>query len=368
MARIAFVSDVVYPWVKGGMEAIHYLEMKELAKNNDVYCFCMQFEGMKEKFFKDGIHYVTAGKASLKELYTEKGTRSVALARRFASALPEALGLYRFDLVYANFFPYLHLKAVKAYCRANSSRLALGVAEVWDLKRWKDYLGRVKGIAAYHYARNALKGADAYIAISSSTAKDLANAGIPKGKITVLAPVIDLKTMPKPAKKQPVVIYAGRLIKEKRLDLWIDVVAKAYNLNTEIKGLIVGSGPEEAAVKKMVKHYPFIKMRKPYSSKTQLYSAIGRSMAMLNMSEREGLSVIAIESAALGTAPVLPDCTPIPDEVKELSIVESAEDIPKAIADIMSGRIKYKVERKKLERFDVGMADPAFQKILDKQA
>ena len=47
---------------------------------------------MKKEFFKDGIHYVNAGKASLKELYTKKGMRSIALARRFASALPEALG------------------------------------------------------------------------------------------------------------------------------------------------------------------------------------------------------------------------------------------------------------------------------------
>ena len=36
MARIAFVSDVVYPWTKGGMEAIYYLEMAELAKNNEI--------------------------------------------------------------------------------------------------------------------------------------------------------------------------------------------------------------------------------------------------------------------------------------------------------------------------------------------
>ena len=364
MARIAFVSDVAYPWTKGGMEAIHYLEMKELARNNEVYCFCMRFGGMKKEFFKDGVHYVTAGKASSAELYTEKGTRSIALARRFASALPNALKPYRFDLVYANSFPYLHLKAVKAYCRANSSRLALDVAEVWDLKRWKDYLGRVKGIAAYHYAKNALKGADAYVANSSSTAKDLANAGIPKGKITVLSPVIDLKTMPKPAKRQPVVIYAGRLMKEKRLDLWIDAVAKAHKLNAEIKGLIVGSGPEEAAVKKMIKPYSFIKMKKPYSSKAQLYSTIGKSIAMLNMSEREGLSVITIESAALGTTPVLPDYTPIPDEVKELSIVRNVEDIPNAIADIASGRIKYRVKRKRLERFEVKRISDAFERFL----
>ena len=105
-------------------------------------------------------------------------------------------------------------------------------------------------------------------------------------------------------------------------------------------------------------------MRKPYPSKAQLYSAIGKSIAMLNMSEREGLSVIAIESAALGTAPVLPDYTPIPDEVKELSIVRDADSIPGAIADIASDRIKYKVERKKLERFDVRRIDNAFKRLL----
>ena len=145
-------------------------------------------------------------------------------------------------------------------------------------------------------------------------------------------------------------------------------MAKAHKLNAEIKGLIVGSGREEATIKKMIKHYPFIKMRKPYPNKMQLYGAIGKSMAMLNMSEREGLSVITVESTALGTAPVLPGYTPIPKEVKELSIVRDVEDIPKAIAGIASGRIKYKVERKKLERFDVGMADSAFQKILYEQA
>ena len=57
------------------------------------------------------------------------------------------------------------------------------------------------------------------------------------------------------------------------------MVAKAHKLNAEIKGVVVGSGPEEAAVKKMIKPYSFIKMKKPYSSKAQLYSTIGKSMA-----------------------------------------------------------------------------------------
>ena len=57
-------------------------------------------------------------------------------------------------------------------------------------------------------------------------------------------------------------------------------------------------GTEETDIKKMINRYPFIKMRKPYSSKARLYNAMGKSIAMLNMSEREGLSVITREGAA----------------------------------------------------------------------
>ena len=63
-------------------------------------------------------------------------------------------------------------------------------------------------------------------------------------------------------------------------------------------------------------------------------------------------------------ASVLPGYTPIPDEVKELSIVKDVEDIPKTIAEIASGRIKYKVAMEKLERFDVKRVNDTFESLL----
>ncbi len=39
----------------------------------------------------------------------------------------------------------------------------------------------------------------------------------------------------KQLRKLPVVAYAGRLIKEKRLDLWVGSVAKAHALDNRIK-------------------------------------------------------------------------------------------------------------------------------------
>ncbi len=367
MARIAFVLDVVYPWVKGGVEITFRLLMSEMAKENEVYCFCLQFEGMKKEFVRGGVHYITVAKASSAELYAKDGTRSIGLARRFAMALPKAIEPYRFDIVYTGSFPYMHLGVLKSYHKKHRCKLIFDVSEVWDAKYWKDYLGLVKGSAAYHYAKKALIGADAYVATSSTASAALVRIGVPNERIIVFTPVIDPRIF-KPAsrpKRQNTVIYSGRLIKEKRLDLWIDAVAKAHKLNTKIKGLIVGSGPEETVIKKMTNRYPFIKMRKPYSSKTQLYNALGKSMAMLNMSEREGLSVITIESAALGTAPLLPSYTPIPEEVKELSIVRDVEDIPNTIADIASGRIKYRADMKKLERFDVKRTNVVFERLLE---
>ena len=61
---------------------------------------------------------------------------------------------------------------------------------------------------------------------------------------------------------------------------------------------------------------------------------------------------------------MLPDYTPIPDEVKELSIVKDVEDIANTIADMVSGSIKYKADKQKLEKFDVKGVDDAFESML----
>ncbi len=367
MKKIAFISDVAYPWLKGGIESIEYSEMKELSKNNKVYCFCMQFDKMKKEFDKDNIHYITVTKASMKELYTSNGSRSMKLAMKFARSLPKVLKNYDFDFIYANTFPYLHLKSVKSYCKSHNCILALDVVEVWSLQQWKDYIGTLKGTAAYHYAINAMRSADYYIANSSATASNLISIGMEKKKIRVLSPVISSEMKLKPLKKDTTVAYAGRLIKEKRLDLWIDAVSKAHLLNPKINGIIIGNGPEEKHIRNLISSYHFIKMVKPYPSKLQLYNAIRKSMCLLNMSEREGLSVITIESAALGTPPLLPDNTPIPKEVKDLSIVKNIDAIPEAIADLASGKIKYKIDKKKLKRFYIDTINPLFKEIMAKR-
>lgn len=369
MAKIGFVSDVVHPWITGGVELTQHKEMSELSKRHTVYSFSLRFPGMAESFTESGIHYIGVAPARASEIY-RNGTRSIRLAGRFARHLPLYLRRYDLDLIYANSFPYLHLGYVKRYCRSHSCRLVLDVAEVWTLREWSYYLGYIRGYAAYLYMRAALRGADVYVANSSTTARRLIDiAGVPKRKIRVFSPVIDINNLKKyrNERKSSTVIYAGRLIREKHAIEWCDAVAAAYSLDPKINGLIIGNGPERASISTHIKRnrYSFIKMVPLIKDRVKLYRRISKSSVLLNMSEREGLSAISLESLALGTPVVLPDYTPIPNEVRRMCVVATPDKIPSVLAKIATSKGKSRFMNKvSLSRFDVKRTNAFFESLI----
>ena len=371
--RIAFVSDVVYPYVKGGVEAIESQEMRALAKRHDVCCFSMRFEGMKRSFTSHGVHHIGVAPASVSALY-EKGRRSVALARSFANGLKKELEGKRFDLVQANAFPFLHLGTVKTYCRATGCRLVIDVAEVWDMRRWVGYLGPVRGRAAYYFMRRALKGADHYMVNSSATKRDLERIGIAPGRISVFSPVLDGRLLRDPQRRSSAkrrgVIFAGRLIPEKRLGMWLDALAAARRDMPSMAGTIIGEGPEGRNIAERIKGlglsgsvrmFPFTK------TKAELYRRIAGSGLFLQTSSREGLSAIVLESLALGTPVLLPSDTPIPYEVKRMCVVARPSKLPERMVIMLKGSSeKPFLLRKELERFSTA-AIPKFYASLFKK-
>ncbi len=363
--RIAFVSDVVFPYTLGGMEATEYQYAKALAKEHEVYFFSLQFEGMEKEFMKDGIHYIGVAKARKAELYNSKGQRSIRLAMLFAKSLIPAMRNYEFDVVIANSFPILHLNALKHSIKCP---LVLDVAEVWSLEQWRSYLGFAKGLIAYLYAMHAIKGADFYIANSSTTKALLEKAGIEPSKIGVFSPIV-LMVKQFHEKKKPVVAYAGRLIPEKRLDKWIDAVEAAHKLYPKAKGLIIGSGPLLKELKKRIANEKasYIRIIKPVP-REKLYEVLASSSILLNMSEREGLSATSIESIAVGTPVVLPAYTPIPEEVKKMCNVVAEEKIPGMLAEILKSKDKQKYikHKEQLKLFSIGLIPEFFGSVFKK--
>ncbi len=341
--KIAFVYDIPYPWHKGGLEQILNVEARELAKKHDVHFFTMRWPGMKGEFTYQKVKYHAFGKATEEDAY-KHGRRAIREALMF-SVYARNLFKYDFDVIITNAFPILHLPAVKAYCRIKNAKLILKVDEIWDRKYWASYLGVIAGNMANVYANSLIRSSTAkYVANSSMTAKNLEKLGIARNRIREFAPVLEdslLDEIRRSAKRRNNrIIFSGRLIKEKRIDKWLRVVKQVIERYGAAEAMLVGEGIERAKIMKEARRLGLrgsIVVRPFFKEKRELYEAIAESKVLLHMGEREGLSIITLESLALNTPVVVPEYSPIPEEVKEMCVVEKEERLADKIIRIMKG-------------------------------
>jgi L-malate glycosyltransferase len=341
--KIAFVSDAVYPWHVGGLETLESTEAQELAKTHDVHFFSLRWPGMEKDFKHNGIMYHTLHKINVNNFYRHD-------RRSIREAIAYSLGLfriffYKFDYIQSNEFPILQIPILKLYCMLRDCKLILDMHEVWDKEYWTSYLGKIPGTLGYHFASFVLKMADAYITNSTATASDLEKLGVDNDKIHIFSPVINdeiLKSI-KAAKTEKRIICSGRLIKEKRLDKFLKVIKESSSRVKGLKAIIIGEGPERPKIEKAIKKLKLgniVELRDFYRTekKDELYKKIKESTLLLQMSEREGLSIIVLESLALGTPVLLPEYSPIPKEVKEMCIVKDEISIPGEVEKIFNSR------------------------------
>ena len=334
--KIAFISDAVYPWNVGGLETLESTEAQELAKTHEVHFFSLKWPGMKKDFRQNNISYHTLHDITPERFYRH-GRRSIRESLWYSFGLFRIF-FYRFDYIQSNEFPILQIPMLKIYCKLYNCKLILDIHEIWAKEYWTDYLGGgISGNLANAYASFLLRMADAYIANSTATANSLEKLGIGKEKIFTFSPVLNDRELDsiKSVKPSKTVIYAGRLIKEKRLDKWLKVVKSASKNVKGMKAIIIGQGPELNRITKIIKQLKLskiVELRDFYrtSKKDELYKRIKESKVLLQMSEREGLSIIVLESLGLGTPVLLPDYSPIPREVKDMCVVkdETYNSIP----------------------------------------
>ncbi len=366
--KIAFIYDAAYPWHVGGVEAVNRNEAVELAKENEVHFFTMQWPGMKPEFNDEGIRYHALRRVNDGGFYRNE-RRSIMEAAAFSAGLSRIF-MHKFDVIITNYFPVLHLPLLYLYCRLTGCRLIMQVVEVWDRKYWKSYLGGFSGTVAAAYASALMHGASFYVANSTATAAKLEAAGIPKEKVGIFSPVLDdraLLRIKARRARRPMVLFSGRFIKEKRIDKWLDVIKKASE-SVKITAVLIGSGPEEASIKKQIRSMGMggtVVLRGFYRDRRRLYEQIKSSRALLNMSEREGLSVITIESLALGTPVFLPSYSPIPAEIREMCVVDEEGRLASRIARLIASGEKgqYIRNRKGLQQFRISRVNDFYRKV-----
>lgn len=298
--KIALVNDTIYPYSKGGAQKRIWEIAKRLAQRGHVvHLFGMKYWDGVEVIVKDSV--CLHGVCKPKELYVE-GRRSIKEAIYFACKVLRPLLKEDLDIIDCSNFPYFPCFSAKLHTIRRNSTLIITWLEVWD-DYWYEYLGR-KGIFGKWVERLVARLSTNMIAISDSTKKGLLSIGA-KGNIRVVPNGVDLEeinAVPS-ANDSSDVIFAGRLIKEKNIDVLIKSIALTRDSIPDIKCLIIGDGPERSSLEKLTRNLDLegnIHFLGFLNRSEDVFSYMKSSKVFVLPSTREGFGIVVLEANACG--------------------------------------------------------------------
>ena len=251
---------------------------------------------------KEGMYY--HGLCKSLPLYTENGNRSIKEAIFFGLSCFKLLK-EDFDVMDCCGFPYFSLFSAKLACLIKGKRLYSTCHEVWGKENWKKYLGW-KGIFGYWIEKLASKLPNKIISVSNDTTKRLVDKlNFSKEKITTIPNGIEFNKIQSitSAEEKSDIIFAGRLISHKNVNLLINSIKILAEKNPKIKVIIIGDGPERQNLENLSKN---LKLEKNIAFKgflkdeKEVYSLIKSSKAFVLPSSREGFGIVVIEANACG--------------------------------------------------------------------
>lgn len=244
--NVAFASNVVYPFVKGGAEKrIHEIGTRLAEDGHDVTVYGRQFWDGGAEIDHEGLTLRAAAPAA--DLYADE-RRSITEAIDFSLRLVPTLRRHvdEHDLVVASVFPYFPVLTAKVSALGTDTPLVTTWHEVWG-SYWEEYLG-VLAPFGKTVERVTARTPQYPIAVSGVTADGLAEIGPSRERIEVVPNGIDIDRIRdvEPAADGFDVLYAGRLIEDKNVDLLIDAFER---VDADVTLGIVGDGPEAEALR-----------------------------------------------------------------------------------------------------------------------
>ncbi len=130
---------------------------------------------------------------------------------------------HRYDIVHTGSFPYFSLLA--AVARRRGGYAVVDWFEVWTREYWREYLGRFAGAVGWLVQRLCVRVRQHAFCFSRLYAARL--GGGPAGRVTILAGEYDGPLERGRDSAEPLVVFAGRHIPEKRVPAIVPAIARA---------------------------------------------------------------------------------------------------------------------------------------------
>ena len=304
--RVVVVTDSMHPWNFGGKEERLRLFNNAMHTNSKaeievIYATMKWWDG------KAPQNHIAISK--LHPMYVN-GRRSIKQALFFALSCFKVLRL-RPEVIEADQIPILPVYVLKLVAMISGASLSVTWHEVWEEEDWEKYLGRFAR-AASKLEKTALKLPDQLVAVSIPTQFKLLLAGVPENRIVLIEADIDRRGILDASTKLLAtdLLYAGRLISTKNVELIIEAVAILAKENFYVTASIVGDGPELENLLKLTEDMGIanqITFHGFLNKKTDVWGLMKKCAIFISPSSREGFGFSVMEAHFAGAQVLIND-------------------------------------------------------------
>jgi len=352
--KILIVYETVYPDFMGGVESRNY-ELAAALRRRGHEVTLAGFR--KPPAPADGPGVRSLGE--LAGLYNAAGQRSTRGAIRFALTVP-GIDVRDFDVIETANMPYVHIFPLALKCALAGKPLLVTWYEYWG-DYWKGYVGRLK--APVYKAIEWCTGqvGTAVTATSRLTQERLA-AKRRRGGVELVPcgiHVDDVKRAARPEEHHhgegPPLIYAGRLLREKRIDLLLRAVALLAPKHPGVLLTVFGNGPYREALLALVDELGIadrVGFRGHVETSEEVWRELGRARIAVQPSEREGFGLFPLEAMAAGVPVVYCESpeSAVPELVRDGVEGVCAAPEPAALAAALDRLLTDEAEWSRLRR------------------
>jgi glycosyltransferase involved in cell wall biosynthesis len=306
--RVCIVYDCLFPHTVGGAERWYRnLSERLVADGHKVtYLTLRQWERGADPGVT-GVEVRAVGPRMA--LYAGPGRRRVLPPLVFGAGVMWHLLLHgrRYDVVHTASFPYFSLLAAAIARVRGRYRLVVDWHEVWTRDYWSEYLGRVGGAAGWLIQRLCVRVRQRAFCFSRLHAARLRDEGL-AGEVTILPGEYHGSLEPHPVRDaEPLVVFAGRHIPEKRVAAIPRAIAMAREQLPELRATIFGDGPDRVQALAVVRELGLegVVELPGFVETGDVEAAMARATCLLLPSRREGYGLVVIEASSYGTPSVV---------------------------------------------------------------
>lgn len=289
--KIAVINDSVYPFFKGGAQKrVWEISRRLVQRGHQVFWYGMDY-GATEV---DGIELRPVSPAY--QMYTEAGKRRIGQALRFAAKLDVR---EKVDIVDCMNFPYLHCFRAWWAAREQGVPFVITWFEFWG-DYWYRYMGWRGGIGKV-IERGVTRLPDQIIADSGKVKRQLVAVGARAEKVTIVPDGVDLAKIraAEPSRRQYDVVYVGRMLQHKN----VDVLVRALACLEGVTAAIIGTGTSKELCEKLATELRIqsrVKFLGHLPEDQDVYSILKSAKVLVIPSTQEGHPLVIPEAHACG--------------------------------------------------------------------